>query len=84
MPNCAKCSYYVKNSSIIDKRSAKGVLKGGKEYCQHPDVKQKVISLRAKGKYDYPFWCPLSEARTCILCGTRIHQEEGDYCKNCR
>ena len=84
MVNCTTCKYHVENTGMIDKRTRKGMLKAGKEYCQNPGVKQKLISLREKGKFNYPTWCPLIDIKTCILCGAPIHQEEGEYCKNCR
>lgn len=81
IPNCRKCQYHEENRGIIAVRTKKGMLQPGKEYCQHLKVKNKSISARSKGAYEYPTWCPLSPGKTCIICGTLIHVEEGEYCK---
>ena len=83
-PCCSTCEHYIQNNSWIDKRTKKGMLKAGKEYCEHPVVRHKIISRRALGGYNYPVWCPLAELTTCLYCGIWIRAEEGDTCKDCR
>jgi hypothetical protein len=69
---------------VIPVRTKKGMMQPGKEYCEHFDIKHKVISRRAKGSFSYPLWCPIGNFSTCDQCGTKIRIEEGCYCKRCR
>lgn len=83
-PNCSHCEHHKCNDTYCDVRTKKGMLKAHKEYCEHPKIGHKEISRRAKGCYDYPVWCPMCEVSTCMMCGTTIRPEEGDYCRHCR
>lgn len=84
MPRCINCKYRVRNSNLIPVRTKKGMMQPLKEYCQHPNVKHRIISFRATDTFGYPVWCPLAEATTCIVCGKVIRMEEGCYCKKCK
>lgn len=84
-PNCSKCEFMFKNNQWAKIKTKKGMTQPGKRYCQHPAVKNKVISYRALGKYTYPIWCPLNTYKgTCIECGTLIREDDGDYCNKHR
>lgn len=84
MPNCENCSSLARNENAIRIRTKKGFLEPGKRYCMAAG-KPKVITPQSTGNYGYPVWCPLNTYMgTCIQCGTRIREEEGEYCKDCR
>lgn len=80
---CYICEHRQSNKKMIPVRTKKGMMQPLREYCQHPSIKHKEISSRAKGKYGQPIWCPIGAFKTCMICGTKIRAEEGDYCKNC-
>lgn len=83
MPNCNTCSYFIENKSNTNVRISKGMMKPHKRYCIYK--KMKLLSADALGIYGYPIWCPLNKCqKTCMECGTRIRDEEGDYCKKHR
>lgn len=84
MANCSNCNFCIRNNSTIAIRTKKGMIQPLKEYCQHQDIKNKLISHRAKGKFNYPLWCPLGEFCSCDQCGTKIRNEEGSFCKKCK
>lgn len=83
-PSCSDCEYYFFNDKWCKVKTKKGMTNPGKSYCQHPKMKNRVISLRAVGIYGYPTWCPFADRRTCLECGTSIRIEEGEYCKKHR
>lgn len=80
MLNCSTCSYHIENRSYNNVRISKGMMRPHKRYCIYKKI--KLLSTNALGSYGYPVWCPLNKCqKTCMECGTRIRDEEGDYCK---
>lgn len=80
MLDCQTCIHKAENTGDTNKRHAKGMMKPKKKYCSNGCFKELTFSA-LKG-YSYPVWCPLNTCKkTCIECGTRIREEEGDYCQ---
>lgn len=83
MPCCDTCSYMIKNDGLTNVRYKKGMMKPLIRYCTNGCFKE--ITSRALDRYRYPIWCGLNTCqKTCMECGKRIREEEGDYCKKHR
>ena len=83
MLRCDTCTYMEENRTGKRVRSKKGMLKPLCKYCTNGRLRE--LKKRALGGVGYPVWCPLNECRhTCVVCGTRIREEEGEYCQEHR
>lgn len=80
---CSNCEYLEENNCNIDIKVKGHFLRPGKRYCSHGKIRE--ISRKSLGKYLYPVWCPLNTYKgTCLYCGTRIREEEGEICAECK
>lgn len=84
MPECSKCDGCITNTENHRVRISRGMLEPRSSYCG--DCKKiRKITTSGKDIYGYPVWCPRNMYKgTCIECGTRIREEEGEYCRSCK
>lgn len=84
MLDCLICENKRINNKTVRIRTAQGFMEPGQKYCLYNGKLKKIASKDIRA-FPYPVWCPLNTCKnTCIQCGTRIREEEGEYCNTCK